>query len=588
MRAIAVSAVVLYHAGVGGAGFVGVDIFFVISGYLITSLLLREAEATGRIDLASFYARRARRILPAACLVILSVGVLANLFLGPVQLAAVLRSAAASLVFLANFHFQQVTGGYFDAAATELPLLHLWSLSVEEQFYLLWPAVVVVLARRGRKTLAMGVAVLAAMSLLLAQTWMSTDPEAAFFQMPARLWELAAGALIAASAVRGHANKLVLVVGLVLLAVGVAVKLPEFPGFGAMPAVLGASMVIAFVHHGGRNVFLASRPMVGLGLVSYSLYLWHWPLLALNDAIGLGDPSARSVAALCGLALLLSVATYRYVESPIRKLSTPPVATSAVGVAVLVGGAWLASWVAGIPDRNDPYPLATRAERDVPDRRCHSMGHEPVTEKCPPTSATRSAVLGDSMAYAWSPAVQRMDSKAAMYTRDACGPYLGYLPARPSKADHACQRFVEQAVHALERRPGLVVVLVALWVPDESRYEALERTLASLAPTAKHVILVGPTPQLRDRVPTCIRSGRPDACSVDRAEFDAHAGPILDRLRRAASPYGNVRVMDLSNEFCTAARCGPVKDGLPLYWDTHHVTLGKAQSIDFGLVATSR
>lgn len=426
-----------------------------------------------------------------------------------------------------------------------------------------------------------GSGVICLLSFVVAQVWTAQDPEGAFFQMPSRLWELAAGALIAASPSRPGANsKWFLAVGLVLLTVGLAARFPDVPGIGALPAVVGTALIIAHVHRGGRNGLLACRPFVAIGLISYSLYLWHWPLLALNNAISIGPPSVESIFLLCSLALLLSFATYRYVEQPIRKLRTAPLVTTLVSAAALAASALFAWKLADLPGRDDPFPLATSAERDYPDRRCHSMGHEPVVEKCGIFKESKWAVWGDSMAYAWSPAVLRVDPKAAVYTRDSCGPYPGLLPASPSKADQACQAFVELTLGRLKSFEGSNVVLAALWFEDESRFKALETALAAISPSARQVIIIGPTPKLRDGVPACLRSGRPEACSISRAEFDAQSGRILGRLRRAASPYRNVVVLDVADKFCTNLRCGAEMDGLPLYWDSHHVSMRKAQSID--------
>jgi len=182
LRAIAVLLVVLYHAGIGPSlGFAGVDVFFVISGYLITSLLLREWSETSRIDLLAFYARRARRILPAAVVVVLATLWACSIFLAPGDLMRATESAAAAAVFGANFFFQASTGGYFDSRAAEMPLLHLWSLSVEEQFYLLWPALLILVLRYWPRKFVPILGGLGLISLLLAEGLMRTSPEAAFF-----------------------------------------------------------------------------------------------------------------------------------------------------------------------------------------------------------------------------------------------------------------------------------------------------------------------------------------------------------------------------------------------------------------------
>ena len=339
LRAIAVLAVVAYHAGLGGAGYVGVDVFFVISGYLITSLLLQEHAATGTIDLLAFYARRVRRIVPAAVLVVLATLGATMALLSAGQVAETANSAGAALVFVANVYFQVNSGGYFDGPAERLPLLHLWSLSVEEQFYLAWPALL--LLTRSRKAFV----VLALASLALAEFWIARGSDAAFYQTPARFWELAAGGIVAASPARAL-PRWALPAGLVATLAACVVALPHFPGLGALPAVLGASLLIAAVHGGASNAFLASRPMVGIGLVSYSLYLWHWPLLALYRATTI-EQALPVRLALCAVALLLAIATWRYVEQPFRRMRWPEARTVGVGAAlslVLALGACGYAW----------------------------------------------------------------------------------------------------------------------------------------------------------------------------------------------------------------------------------------------------
>lgn len=201
LRAIAVTAVVLYHAGAHpAAGFVGVDVFFTISGYLITALLVQEYSCSGRIDFFAFYARRVRRIFPAAAVLVLVVLGIAYQLLPSADLAHTAKSASAAALFCANFFFQATTGGYFDAAAEAMPLLHLWSLAVEEQFYLVWPLLLLALLRQQRVSLLPILVALGLASLGLAEWLMGSNVEAAFYQMPARFWELAAGGAVAITA----------------------------------------------------------------------------------------------------------------------------------------------------------------------------------------------------------------------------------------------------------------------------------------------------------------------------------------------------------------------------------------------------
>jgi peptidoglycan/LPS O-acetylase OafA/YrhL len=567
LRAIAVLAVVLYHAGVGGAGFVGVDVFFAISGYLITSLLLREHAETGAIDLLAFYARRVRRIFPAVAVVVLAVLLAAPFFLSPGQTEHTANSAGAALIFGANIFFQFMSGGYFDGRSEEMPLLHLWSLSVEEQFYFLWPALLLLLLR-ARVNLLTVLVGLAAASFLLAEWLMPSHPAAAFYQTPARFWELAAGGIIATRPVRTVPRGMT-IAGIVLTLVACVIPFGHFPGLGALPAVLGACLIIAPVHGGASNAFLRSRPMVAIGLISYSLYLWHWPLLAFYRATSIGDGSLNVRLELCAVAVLLAFASYRYIEQPFRRLRVAKGRTVLVGSSVSIALA-LSACALARHAYGDDDPLAVKAEADKPERTCHEQGLDPVMLKCGPVPETRVGIWGDSMAYAWTPLAQALDPKAAVFSRDACGPFLGFLPDKLYAQDMRCRDFTEQVV---KRVQGLdTLILVARWQPDPARFDGLARTLATIATHVRHIEIIGPTPEMRDEVGRCARKHDLDACAISRASFDAQAAPILSELRRLSVGHPNVTVIDPANLFCTTVNCPPVKDGVPLYWDSHHVT----------------
>lgn len=305
LRAIAVLAVVLYHAfEQPAAGLVGVDIFFVISGYLITAILRREYEATGAIDFRAFYERRVRRLLPA-------LGVVMAVVLIAFPLPGVRESALAASVFGANFYFQNAP----DEGLR--PLAHLWSLSVEEQFYMAWPLLLLASMRGGRAVWC--VALLTFAGLLLAQDFVNVDRRAAFYQMPARFWELSAGALIVfLPRLRAWPR-----VGLALVAVALTWRLRDFPGLGAMPAVLGSALLLHAVHTGAPlgmvGNLLRSRPMAWTGLISYSLYLWHWPLLAYDNLAPSHWPVRLGLVA---LAFVMAWASYRFVETRFRVASS--------------------------------------------------------------------------------------------------------------------------------------------------------------------------------------------------------------------------------------------------------------------------
>jgi peptidoglycan/LPS O-acetylase OafA/YrhL len=356
LRAVAIVPVVLYHAGLSwvSGGFVGVDVFFVISGYLITSIILAERRA-GRFSLADFYARRIRRIFPALFAVMAASYPIAFAVMGPVGMAEFAGSVTAATLFLANLYFYDISG-YFATAAEMKPLLHTWSLAVEEQFYLFFPALVLLTWRLGARRQVAMLAALAVLSLALAQ-WDIAEGKAdrAFFMLQTRLWELMAGALCASwlASPRGQALRAggrarhgaLLGLALILFAVLAYDGETRFPGLAALPPVLGAVLVILFATRqslAGR--LLSWRPMVLVGLVSYSFYLWHVPLLVFTR-IGTGRDDLALMLGACALAFVLACLSWRHVERPFRRMHALPhrrlFGTAAVAM-VLLGGLGLA------------------------------------------------------------------------------------------------------------------------------------------------------------------------------------------------------------------------------------------------------
>jgi peptidoglycan/LPS O-acetylase OafA/YrhL len=555
LRAIAVLAVVAYHAGLIPAGFVGVDVFFVISGYLITRLLAEEYALTRRIDFVAFYARRARRILPALAVVILATLGLSVLLLP--DAGDVAKSAAAASAFVANLFFAAQTSDYWAQSSETMPLLHLWSLSVEEQFYLVWP-LVLILARR--KPVA-ALAVLACASLAYAEWMLARSPSVAFYAMPARAWELAVGGLLALTNTTltfgsGPERKLnVGLIGLALVLLACVVPFAHFPGLGALPAMIGAALVIAGKD---RVRVLEARPVVYVGLISYSLYLWHWPLLALDRALRAGPVPWGVRLALVAVAFLLAAATYRYVETPFRRIQGRR-------RVVLAGGAFLVALSCGAWSYGSrPAPVVesdTIVASEVPPKGCHNGFRDPVR-----ACSGNVIVWGDSMAWAWSPLGDVGNS------RDACPPLLGF-PEGKGTVDRSCRAFTEAALVQAQRAHRVILAAAWLSYPREAVEKGLDATLSRL----HDVTIIGPTPVLRDAMKRCLRYGV-EACAVPRAEFAAQAAPMQALLRKVAAKHG-ARYVEPMDRFCTATVCPAVLHGKPLYWDDRHVSMSAVKQL---------
>ena len=383
LRAVAVMLVVLFHASIGGVpgGFVGVDVFFVISGFLITGLLLRERTASGTISLSSFYARRARRLLPAAALVLVVTLVASLILLPPLLIPGVATDTAAAALYVSNMGFAVQATDYFALGQAPSPILHFWSLGVEEQFYLFWPAIVLLVTRgviRPGRRVGVTVVAIAAASFLFS-LWLTSVAEPwAFFSLPTRAWELALGGALAVAGTR-----LSLVpervaaaagwVGLALIVVAGVVlnETTPFPGTAALLPTVGAALVIV---SGSRATAFGPARLLGtalprfLGRISYSLYLWHWPVLVL-PAIAAGVPLPLSERViLVGISIALAAATSWWVEDPFRRgrfIGTLPrrnlamagaltvaVAMTCVGVNTSVAASMRGSGTASTPAAN--------------------------------------------------------------------------------------------------------------------------------------------------------------------------------------------------------------------------------------------
>ncbi len=486
LRALAVLPVILFHAGFGwfGGGYVGVDVFFVISGFLITSIIANELRS-GQFSIVGFYDRRARRILPALFVVMAACLPLAWWLMLPPEAAAFGRSLVAVSVFGSNVLFWR-SSGYFDLAAEEKPLLHTWSLGVEEQFYIVFPLLVMLCWRLGRRRLMLVLAALACVSLWASQKALPQQALASFFLAPLRAWELLAGALVALgcdSALRWRAaaawpawrRDLLGGLGLLLILVPVLVydAATPFPGLAAIPPVVGTALVLAFVGPAdwtGR--LLTLRPVLWLGLISYSAYLWHQPLLAFARLAQPGAAAPWLLGAMAALSLLLGHLSWRFVEAPFRdrrRWSRRAIfQASAVATAVFVAiGAGLAV-SHGVPQR---WPAQARPLIDPPKigiAGCPAV--DAWLHVCPLGRRGQAAtvlLLGDSHAYALGTALgEQLDREGlgGALVHTGCHPIPGLFDSREANTP-ARQAFCAEAQRRLEAwvaRPEVQHTLVAI------------------------------------------------------------------------------------------------------------------------------
>lgn len=416
LRAVAVGLVVAFHAGFvySSGGFIGVDVFFVVSGFLITRLLLDERNRTGTISLPGFWSRRSRRLLPAACLTLVGTVVAAQFVLPPLQRRTVTIDGFFSAVFLANFRFSETLGDYFGnqlAQTYPSPFLHYWSLAVEEQFYLVWPVIVLLATRFGghpRRTLGIVAASLAIASFAIAVRWTPQRPEAAFYLLPSRMCELLAGALLAIAgpallaAVPASIRAVLGWFGLVGIGVATVTysEATLFPGYAVLLPVLGTVLLLIAgtgpTARYGPHLLLELRPLQWIGGLSYAIYLWHWPVLVLFQA---HDPSRSATQRLIAVAVsvVLAQLSARLVENPIRfarSLIAPPRRGLALGLGLTACSIGVVSIVWATQPTFDSGEVATTvtlAPVSAPPTTASSPAAGPKPTALPPTTEAAPA-----------------------------------------------------------------------------------------------------------------------------------------------------------------------------------------------------
>lgn len=675
LRAVAVLAVVLFHSnmpGLGG-GFVGVDVFFVISGFLITGLLWREASTAGTVRLGRFYGARARRLLPASATVGVVTAIASAVLLNPLQARTVIGDGIASALYVGNYRFALQGVDYQIAYRPPSPFQHYWSLGVEEQFYLLWPAMIIGtawLVRWGRRRAEarsvpsaapylLVLALVGAASFAVSLVATHVAPSVAFFSLPTRAWELAVGGLVAltttqwrrlpafAAAIAGWAGLV-----LIVLACNTIGATTPYPGTAALLPVLGTALVIGAGCAGpawGCGRLLALSPMRAVGRVSYSWYLWHWPVLLLAPPL-LGRPGLGPVDGLAALAVSLGLAvlTLRLIENPfryaapVRRSATRSLALggAATAVAVCVGVALLvlvpdpvgrgpaaptltvsagplptgrnvelydaavqhavaqvqsavaaSAELKAVPSNLDPS-LADAVRPGTNARSCVLNLLEVDQPECASgdtASTTTVALIGDSTAGMWSPALQQVAvqrhwrvetlSKASCPMLD-----LPFTNALLQRKYTECDQWREGTLGRLQTEHPRLVVLSMLrhdlhtGFPPYGRAwnESLTRLVRQLRGTGANVLVLGSIPDLHSDVPECLSVHLDDAtaCSSPRKTAVDEPGMTAES---AATKAGGGQYADVTELFCAADRCPAIVGNALVYHNEFHLTSRYAQ-----------
>ncbi|HEX8833301.1 MAG TPA: acyltransferase family protein, partial [Abditibacteriaceae bacterium] len=531
LRAIAVLAVVLYHAGFGfPGGYVGVDVFFVISGFLITSLIWKDLES-GRFTFSNFWERRARRIVPALVVVTLATLAAGWFLLLPADFKSLGRASAAQTLFAANIHYWRGTN-YFAAASDTLPLLHTWSLAVEEQFYLITPFVLWGMFRfsrlRSRNAVLCVLFAVFILSLALSVYGVARQSTATFYLLPARVWELLTGSIIAfLPAMSGSRSKrdVFALAGLALILVPIFVytSMTPFPGLAALPPCLGAALVIWANKRDDDSIptfvgrALAVRPVVFIGLISYSLYLWHWPFLAISKYLALAPLSAGYRAGLVALGFVFAILSWKYVETPFRtrrvgstRKSVFAYATAGLAVVFVCGA--IIHLKQGLPQRfparvtelanavSDTAFVKNLKTRDVRAGKLVRIGTET------PGQSPAVMVWGDSYAMSALPAIddflkeKGLAGRAATYASTA--PVLDWFTSKKFGLKEESVAYNNAILSYIQSEKIPDVVLIGNWTSYVAyKGETTEPFESALLKTVQRLVASGVRPWVVLEVP---------------------------------------------------------------------------------------
>lgn len=633
LRAVAVLAVLLYHAHLPllPGGYIGVDVFFVISGFLITGHLLAQHERTGRIALGMFYARRARRILPAS-LVVLALSVLAALlWFPPVLFRDLWESAIATALYVPNLYFAREGTDYLAESAPSL-LQHYWSLGIEEQFYLLWPLVLILLLRvtRGRRAVALGTLALVVGSLTLCLVLTSSNQPWAFFSLPTRAWELGLGGLVALvgsrGVPRGRLGSLLGWCGLAAILASAVVFDDDtlFPGAAALVPTLGTALVIWAGHCPSRigpTALLGLAPMQWLGLISYSLYLVHWPLQVLPQAwVGWENPLPLSATlALTLAAVPVAWLLYRGVEDPVRRsralIAARPrrvllaAGAGSLSVIVLATGAYALTRLdpLSVPEAAAAHdwhqePVATqvvpsnmtpsirevaRSRPLIYDDGCHLDQDAAQAQDCTYGEGEqgRIALFGDSHAAQWFPALHEAalaeGYAVEVYTKSAC-PSVRVEVERDNAPFWQCTQWREEAVERLRADPpDLTVVTNFARAPLAGEGTVADRWGGGLedllADLPGRVVVLADTPYMAATPAICLSLHTQDTDPCLRPREEALDPHVRDAEEEAAQAAG-ARYVDLTPALCTQV-CPPVLGNTLVYRDADHLTVPASEGL---------
>lgn len=638
LRAVAIAVVVLAHANVPSlaGGFVGVDVFFVLSGYLITGLLVREYTADGGIQYVRFIARRLKRLLPALLMMLVVVIVAASFLLSAYETRMQGGSFIFSATWTSNLFFAFVDRDYFSALQAKDLFLHTWSLGIEEQFYLVWPWLVTctfllftskVDVDRRRSVLLAVLGFVFAASLLLCLYWSKTEPLLSFYMMPSRGWQFALGAAVfvgfhdlrnelQVASLGKYSRSSDVAVGIIgfLLILGSVVLLEPgdaYPGYFALFPSFGAAMaIIAGTRSSNRlSRVLAHRYLVWLGDRSYSLYLWHWPVLVLGDSFGMTN-SPIGIASLIGISLVFAILSFRFVELPFWKgqFSFAPqrqaILASVLAVLVVIsvseglrhnvyGDSAQTAIAGGYDPRIDVSPLIYG-----PGRICDTWYFDASVTPCgigARDGDSLAVLIGDSIGAQWSSLVSGIfaapDWQVIVLTKSSCAMVDESYHYHRIAADYeVCTKWRNSALDYIgELKPDVVIVgSSANYDFSESQWvDGTARVLATLTEAARNVVIIPGTPILSFDGPSCLeepyRFSFRLSDSTRECEEVLHTSKHVDvamKLELAAERFPRASVLDLADLVCLDERCAArMENGVVVFRDSQHLTMSFVDSL---------
>lgn len=621
LRAVAVVPVILFHAGLSvfSGGYIGVDVFFVISGYLITAILISELER-GDFSIAKFYERRARRILPALFFVILCCIPFAWMWMLPEELKDFSQSIVAVVFFASNILFWKEEG-YFAPSAELKPLLHTWSLAVEEQYYLLFPVFLLLAWRFGRNRVFWMVLATAAFSLLLSEWGWRNRPTANFYLAPTRAWELLAGSMCAFHLTGRHQRPSdvfsLLGLGMILLAIFFYDDSTPLPSIYGLLPVGGTVLVIIFGSAGSIAARLLSmRGFVGIGLVSYSAYLWHQPVFAFARIRSVVQPSPSLMVMLAMFSLALAYLSWRFVEKPFRKGASSVLPTrravfaySAAAAAAFVSLGLSGHMLNGLPHRKTPagvsFADASNTSRLLPNYGLSAdcEGSFTMSSHCRTDNAPRAILWGDSYAMHLAPGIQSSPTRLSFiqHTKSQCAPVMGIASQGTMGTWRDCLEFNDKVMEYIKGNKSAEYVLISspfdIINPDvqlhlrdgrtlgEGQYDIVLNQIRDLAKTlssqGKQLMIVSPPPRNHLDIGQCLVRATVFFNGMDSCNFrrEDSLTEYSDKYRFLHELSADAPVVWLDDMICVDGACHASIDGSFVYRDSGHLSVEGARKI---------